>query len=91
MLDDSRIEAGHPLAGGGFVAFDVNTVTPPHDAGGMTAFLAGTLMIARLSLACRAGRRTGTRCFHVRRCSTVRVPAITGPAGNCQWLQRSIL
>lgn len=40
------------LAGLNFVAFDVNTVSPPHDVGGMTAFLAGTVMIQCLALAC---------------------------------------
>lgn len=40
------------LAGLNFVAFDVNTVSPPHDVGGMTAFLAGTVMIQCLTLAC---------------------------------------
>ena len=43
----------HALAGIDFVAFDVNTVSPPHDVGGMTAFLAGTVMLECLSLACR--------------------------------------
>ncbi len=42
------------LAGLNFVAFDVNTVSPPHDVGGMTAFLAGTVMIQCLALACIA-------------------------------------
>jgi agmatinase len=37
-----------------FVAFDVNTVSPPHDLGGMTAFLAGTVMITCLALACES-------------------------------------
>lgn len=32
------------LAGLDFVAFDVNTVSPPHDTGGMTALLAATVM-----------------------------------------------
>jgi agmatinase len=41
------------LAGLDFVAFDVNTVSPPHDVGGMTAFLAGTVMLECLFLACR--------------------------------------
>lgn len=41
------------LAGLDFVAFDVNTVSPPHDVGGMTAFLAGTVMIECLALSCR--------------------------------------
>ncbi len=40
------------LAGLNFVAFDINTVSPPHDLGGMTAFLAGTVMIQCLALAC---------------------------------------
>jgi agmatinase len=42
------------LAGLDFVAFDVNTVSPPHDLGGMTAFLAGTVMITCLALACES-------------------------------------
>lgn len=40
------------LAGLNFVAFDFNTVSPPHDVGGMTAFLAATVMIQCLALAC---------------------------------------
>lgn len=42
------------LAGLDFVAFDINTVSPPHDVGGMTAFLAGTVIIQCLTLACHA-------------------------------------
>jgi agmatinase len=34
------------------VAFDVNTVSPPQDTGGMTAFLAGTVMLKCAQLAC---------------------------------------
>jgi agmatinase len=41
------------LGGLEFVGFDVNTVSPPHDVGGMTAFLAGTVMLEFLYLACR--------------------------------------
>jgi agmatinase len=41
------------LAGLEFVGFDVNTVNPPHDTGGMTAFLAGTVMLEFLYLACQ--------------------------------------
>ncbi|HUC10631.1 MAG TPA: arginase family protein [Stellaceae bacterium] len=41
-----------------FVAFDVNTVSPPHDSAGMTAFLAGTVMHKCLQLAC-AGLERG--------------------------------
>lgn len=40
------------LKGLDFVGFDVNTVSPPHDIGGMTAFLAGTVMLEFLTLAC---------------------------------------
>jgi agmatinase len=40
------------LAGLDFVAFDVNTVSPPHDVGGMTALLAATVMLDCLYLAC---------------------------------------
>jgi len=42
----------HALAGIDFVAFDVNTVSPPHDVAGMTAFLAGTVLLECLTLAC---------------------------------------
>ncbi len=41
-----------------FVAFDVNTVSPPHDSAGMTAYLAGTVMHKCLQLAC-AGLERG--------------------------------
>jgi agmatinase len=41
-----------------FVAFDVNTVSPPHDSAGMTAYLAGTVMHKFLQLAC-AGLERG--------------------------------
>ena len=50
------------LAGLDFVAFDVNTVSPPHDVGGMTAFLAATVMVECLALACQrrpSDRSTG--------------------------------
>jgi agmatinase len=40
------------LAGIDFVAFDINTVSPPHDTGGMTAFLAATVVLECLTLAC---------------------------------------
>lgn len=42
------------LAGIDFVGFDINTVSPPHDAGGMTAFLAATVALECLTLACYA-------------------------------------
>jgi agmatinase len=42
------------LSGLDLVAFDVNTVSPPHDVGGMTAFLAATVMHHCLFLACVA-------------------------------------
>ncbi|HEY8370871.1 MAG TPA: agmatinase [Thermodesulfobacteriota bacterium] len=42
------------LAGLDVVACDVNTVSPPHDVGGMTAFLAATVVLECLTLvACR--------------------------------------
>jgi agmatinase len=40
------------LSGLDFVAFDVNTVSPPHDVGGMTALLAARVMLECLVLAC---------------------------------------
>lgn len=42
------------LSGIDFVAADINTVSPPHDLGGMTAFLAGTVAIEILSLFCNS-------------------------------------
>jgi agmatinase len=42
------------LAGLRLVACDVNTVSPPHDVGGMTAFLAATVMLECLFLICRS-------------------------------------
>ena len=41
------------LAGLQLVAFDVNTVSPPHDVAGMTAMLAARVMLECLFLACR--------------------------------------
>jgi agmatinase len=38
------------LAGLNLVACDINTVSPPHDVGGMTAFLAGNVMLQCLAL-----------------------------------------
>jgi agmatinase len=42
------------LGGLRFAAFDINTVSPPHDVGGMTSFLAATCMHQFLILACRS-------------------------------------
>ncbi|HYB09934.1 MAG TPA: arginase family protein [Alphaproteobacteria bacterium] len=42
------------LAGLNIVAADVNTVSPPHDVGGMTAFLAGTVVLECLTLVARS-------------------------------------
>ncbi len=42
------------LAGLKFVGFDINTVSPPHDVGGMTAFLAATVAMECMFLACAA-------------------------------------
>jgi agmatinase len=41
------------LAGLRFVAFDINTVSPPHDVAGMTSFLAATCIHQFLVLACK--------------------------------------
>jgi agmatinase len=46
------------LAALDFVAFDVNTVSPPHDSAGMTAFLAGTVLHKCLQLACAGLERS---------------------------------
>ncbi|MFI4986368.1 MAG: arginase family protein [Alphaproteobacteria bacterium] len=46
------------LAGLDIVATDVNTVSPPHDVGGMTAFLAGTVVLECLTLVARARKLT---------------------------------
>jgi len=40
------------LSGIDFVAADINTVSPPHDVGGMTAFLAATVALEILTLFC---------------------------------------
>lgn len=45
------------LSGLSFVAFDINTVSPPHDVGGMTAFLAASCVREFLFLADAALRR----------------------------------
>ncbi|MGI9464029.1 MAG: arginase family protein, partial [Aestuariivirgaceae bacterium] len=42
------------LAGIDFIAADINTVSPPHDVAGMTAFLAGTVAIEILTLFCQS-------------------------------------
>ncbi len=42
------------LTGIDFVAADINTVSPPHDTGGMTAFLAATVALEILTLFCAA-------------------------------------
>lgn len=41
------------LDGLNIVAFDINTVSPPHDVNGMTAFLAAALVYEMLVLLCR--------------------------------------
>ena len=41
------------LAGLNIVAIDVNTVSPPHDVGGMTAHLAATVVLVGLHLLVR--------------------------------------
>ena len=46
------------LSGLDIVAVDVNTVSPPHDVGGMTSFLAGTVMLQSLALICQSSANT---------------------------------
>lgn len=46
------------LEGLHFVAFDINTVSPPHDVGGMTAFLAASCLHQFLILLCKQLRLT---------------------------------
>jgi len=41
------------LAGLDFVGFDINTVSPPHDVGGITALLAARVGLECLALACQ--------------------------------------
>ncbi len=55
------------LRGLNFVAFDVNTVSPPHDVGGMTAFLAATVMQEFLCLAAETVRVFPQRFAHLMR------------------------
>ena len=47
------------LAGLDIVAVDVNTVSPPHDVGGMTAYLAGCVMLEGMRLVARSPAITG--------------------------------
>jgi agmatinase len=53
------------LRGLNFVAFDVNTVSPPHDVGGMTAYLAATVMQEFLALAAETVRVFPKRFAHL--------------------------
>ena len=46
------------LAGMDFAAYDINTVSPPQDIGGMTALLAARVLLECLALACQT--RSGT-------------------------------
>ena len=51
----------HGLAGLNIVATDVNTLSPLHDVGGMSAFLAGTCVIECAYLAAHAVRKYGRK------------------------------
>jgi arginase family enzyme len=48
----------HAFAGLRIVSFDINTVSPPHDVGGMTAYLAGQVVLIALHLIA-LGRNAG--------------------------------
>jgi len=54
------------LAGLNFVAFDVNTVSPPHDIAGTTAFLAATVMQEFCGLAAETVLAFPERFSHLR-------------------------
>ena len=59
----------HGLAGLDFVAFDVNTLSPLHDVGGMSAFLAATVVVEARALSglrlmlVKASRRKNSRLY----------------------------
>lgn len=53
LLAREAIELMRGLAGLHIVAIDVNTVSPPHDVNGMTAFLAAHIIYEGLLLLCR--------------------------------------
>jgi agmatinase len=55
---DAAFDLLHVLAGLKIVSFDVNTVSPPHDLGGMTACLAAHVMLIGLHLIA-LGRNAG--------------------------------
>jgi agmatinase len=55
---EAAFELLHGLAGLRIVSFDVNTVSPPHDVGGMTACLAAHVMVIGLHLIA-LGRNAG--------------------------------
>ncbi len=52
------LELLQSLAGTEFVVFDVNTVSPPQDNGGMTALLAARVLLECLALACQTKSAT---------------------------------
>ena len=69
------------LAGLRFVGFEVNTVSPPHDVGGMTAFLAAAVVHQFLLLACKVpGMRAVLIIPIAATRDTARAPAGGGPA-----------
>ena len=52
------LELLQSLAGTDFAVFDVNTVSPPQDIGGMTALLAARVLLECLALACQSRSAT---------------------------------
>jgi len=52
------LELLQSLAGTDFAVFDVNTVSPPQDIGGMTALLAARVLLECLALACQTRSAT---------------------------------
>lgn len=53
----AALELLHQLAGLRIVSWDVNTVSPPHDVGGMTAYLAAQVVLVGLHLIAQGRNR----------------------------------
>src|SRR5262252_4023373 len=64
------------LEGLRFVAFDINTVSPPHDVGGMTAFLAASCLHQFLILLCKPAATDGA--LTARRMTEIGAPGSDG-------------
>lgn len=56
LLAEEGLNAVRALSGIDFVAFDINTVSPPHDVGGITSLLAATIIYEFCALALASPR-----------------------------------